>query len=157
MTQCLVYRKDKFTEGLILKTPWTVSFFVQATLFFILILSFLFLAAFVSRKISGLIFDPLRIFNGKLNNIKIEGMKKDLIVQMQSSIEITDLYDVFRKFIRTKKFENNDFEQKEDALAIIDLAEACDMFKEERPINYKASGICYNNIGNYQYKNGNFN
>ena len=42
--------------------------------------------------------------------------------------------------------------QKDDALAVIDLAEACDMFMEERPINYKAAGICFNNIGNIQFK-----
>jgi Tfp pilus assembly protein PilF len=63
--------------------------------------------------------------------------------------------------IKSKKFENNDFIEKiyvnnEDALAVIDLAEACNMFNEENPPNYKASGICYCNIGNIQYKNGNF-
>jgi hypothetical protein len=39
---------------------------------------------------------------------------------------------------------------KPDALAVIDLAEACNMFDG---INYKAAGICYNNIANIQYKN----
>jgi len=34
---------------------------------------------------------------------------------------------------------------KPDALAVIDLAEACDMFDGK---NYKAAGICYNNIAN---------
>ena len=63
--------------------------------------------------------------------------------------------------IKSKKFENNSFIDKiyvehEDALAIIDLAEACNMFNDENPPNYKASGICYCNIGNIQYKNGNF-
>ena len=37
---------------------------------------------------------------------------------------------------------------KPDALAIIDLAEACNMFYEDSPKNYKAAGICFNNIGN---------
>ena len=63
---------------------------------------------------------------------------------------------MFGKFIRTKKFENNDFQNKEDALAIIDLAEACKMFQKSGTINHKASGICFNNIGYFQYKNGNF-
>lgn len=58
---------------------------------------------------SSFIFDPLRVFNGKLINIKIEGMKKDLAVQKNVSEEIAKLSDVFGKFIRTKKFENNDF------------------------------------------------
>jgi hypothetical protein len=34
---------------------------------------------------------------------------------------------------------------KTDALAVIDLAEACNMFNG---VNYKAAGICYNNIAN---------
>jgi hypothetical protein len=51
--------------------------------------------------------------------------------------------------IKTKKFENNDFLDKEDALAVIDLAEAALMFTtEESPPNHKAAGICFNNIGN---------
>lgn len=45
---------------------------------------------------------------------------------------------------------------KDDALAVIDLAEACNMFKYENPPNYKAAGICYNNIANIQYKVGKF-
>ena len=59
--------------------------------------------------------------------------------------------------IKTKKFENNDFLDKEDALAVIDLAEACLMFTEEEcPPNHKAAGVCYNNIGNLQYKSEKF-
>lgn len=42
---------------------------------------------------------------------------------------------------------------KTDALAVIDLAEACNMFNG---VNYKAAGICYNNIANIQYKNEKF-
>lgn len=38
-----------------------------------------------------------------------------------------------------------------DALAAIDLAEACEMFEKIK--NYKATGVCYNNIANYQAKN----
>ena len=67
---------------------------------------------------------------------------------------MTSLYEAFASLIKTKKFENNDFKDKEDALAIIDLAEACNMFLDGDPPNHKAAGICYNNIANIQYKNG---
>lgn len=30
------------------------------------------------------------------------------------------------------------------------------MFENETNINYKATGVCYNNIGNYQIKNGKY-
>ena len=124
----LAYREDKFTEGLRLQSPWTRDFFLQVLGLVILIFCTLIAAACSSKKVSSFIFDPLRKFNGKLINIKIEGMKKDLPEQKDVSKEISELSEVFGMFIRTKKFENNDFQNKEDALAIIDLAEACKMF-----------------------------
>lgn len=69
----------------------------------------------------------------------------ELVVDEESSQELTDLYYEFRNLISAKKFENNDFMSKPDALAVIDLAEACNMFNG---VNYKAAGICYNNIAN---------
>lgn len=74
----------------------------------------------------------------------------ELVIEEESSKELTDLYDVFKSLISAKKFENNDFMFKTDAMAVIDLAEACNMFDGQ---NYKAAGICYNNIGNIQFKN----
>ena len=99
---------------------------------------------------------PLRKLNLRMKDVLAEGMKRDLEVGKQSSFEIGKLYESFNELIKTKKFENNDFMDKPDALAIIDLAEACTMFYEDEPINYKAAGICYNNIGNIQYKIGNY-
>jgi hypothetical protein len=43
---------------------------------------------------------------------------------------------------------------KSDALAVIDLAETCTTFEDAR--NYRAAGVCYNNIANFQYKNENY-
>jgi hypothetical protein len=40
--------------------------------------------------------------------------------------------------------------KKSDALAVIDLAEACNMFEFK---NIKAAGVCYNNMANLQLKN----
>ena len=57
---------------------------------------------------------------------------------------------MFKDLISARKFENNDFMHKPDALAVVDLAEACNMFDGS---NYQAAGICYNNIANFQYKN----
>jgi len=92
----------------------------------------------------------------KMRDIITEGMKRDLEQEENSSREIGNLYEVFRQLIKTKKFENNDFKDKEDALAVIDLAEACNMFIEEETPNYKAAGICFNNIGSIQYKTGKY-
>lgn len=74
----------------------------------------------------------------------------ELTLDEESSKELTLLYNEFKDLISAKKFENNDFMSKPDALAVIDLAEACNMFNGT---NYKAAGICYNNIANIQYKN----
>lgn len=56
------------------------------------------------------------------------GIDIELINDEETSKELTDLYDVFKNLISAKKFENNDFMFKTDALAVIDLAEACNMF-----------------------------
>jgi hypothetical protein len=96
-----------------------------------------------------------------MHEIMSENIKRDLEVPENQSVEISKLYQGFSQVIKSKKFENNSFIDKvyrenQDALAVIDLAEACNMFNDEDPPNYKASGICYCNIGNIQYKNGNF-
>ena len=114
----------------------------------------------ISYKISHRIFKPLGTLNSKMRDIINDGMKRDLEYEEDSSKEIGRLYKVFKQLIKTKKFENNDFKDKEDALAVIDLAEACNMFMESEtpniPPNRKAAGICFNNIGNIQYKNGQY-
>lgn len=74
----------------------------------------------------------------------------ELTTDEESSMELTLLYNEFKDLISAKKFENNNFMDKPDALAVLDLAEACNMFDGS---NYKAAGICYNNIANIQYKN----
>ena len=40
--------------------------------------------------------------------------------------------------------------QESDVIALIDLAQACVLFSGQ---NYKAVGVCYNNIANLHYKN----
>jgi hypothetical protein len=69
----------------------------------------------------------------------------ELVDDEETSKELKDLYIVFKDLISTKKFENNNFMSKPDALAVIDLAESCNMFDGS---NYKAAGICFNNIAN---------
>ena len=51
--------------------------------------------------------------------------------------------------ISLRKFSNNDFMKKPDALAVIDLAEACYIYEKT---NKKAAGVCYNNMANIQLK-----
>lgn len=62
-----------------------------------------------------------------------------------TSIELSNLYSVFQQLISDRRFQNNRFLDKEDALAVIDLAETCEMYDKH---NYKAAGVCYNNIAN---------
>lgn len=77
----------------------------------------------------------------------------DLELQEASSYELNELQANFASLISTKKFENNDFINKPDALAVLDLAESCNIFDGN---NYKAAGICFNNIAIIQYKNSKF-
>ena len=43
--------------------------------------------------------------------------------------------------------------QDSDVIALIDLAQSCVLFTGQ---NYKAAGVCYNNIANLHYKNGKY-
>ena len=108
------------------------------------------IAAIVSFETSHYIIRPLRMLNNKMRDILDTALDVELVNEEESSQELTDLYEVFTSLISTKKFENNDFMFKTDAMAVIDLAEACNMFDGQ---NYKAAGICFNNIANIQYKN----
>jgi hypothetical protein len=125
----------------------------------LLILNLLF-SAIVAYNTAHYIIRPLRKLNNKMIDIIFStkpGSSSqsdiELVVDEESSQELTNLYYEFRDLISAKKFENNDFMSKPDALAVIDLAEACNMFNG---VNYKAAGICYNNIANIQYKNEKF-
>ncbi len=53
-----------------------------------------------------------------------------------------------------RRILSNDFLNKSDALAIIDIAEACTIFDSKK---YAAAAVCYNNIGNLYYKNKKYN
>jgi hypothetical protein len=153
MTLCLVYQEQTFINSLENTSILTPVFILNVIFMFCIVILTLVIATYISFKISHCIFRPLRKLNMKMRNIIVDGMKRDLDSEDgESSKEIGRLYEVFRSLIKTKKFENNDFMEKEDALAVIDLAEACIMFNTELPPNHKAAGICFNNIGNLQYK-----
>ena len=156
MTLCLVYKKSTFIESVTSYSIFTTGFIVTISIGVSVLVLTLIVASAVSFQISHCIFRPLHRLNMKMRNIIIDGMKRDLEIEEDSSIEIGGLYEVFRSLIKTKKFENNDFLEKEDALAVIDLAEASIMFNTEEPPNHKAAGICFNNIGNLQYKSNKF-
>ena len=75
--------------------------------------------------------------------------------QEDTSLEVEQLKKLFQELLDTRRFEINDFLQKNDSEAIMDLAQAASIFKKSK--NYKALGICYNNIANIQYKNAQYN
>lgn len=65
--------------------------------------------------------------------------------------DIKNLQEKFSDLISDYKFTQNDFmKQESEVIALIDLAEACVLFSGQ---NYKAAGVCYNNIANLHYKN----
>ena len=66
----------------------------------------------------------------------------------ESCREITRVENMFKQLIQDRQFSNNDFLFKEEALAIIDLANICSNFENSNPPNHRFAGICYNNIAN---------
>lgn len=109
------------------------------------------IAVVMAYGTSHYIIRPLRQLNQKMRDIMSAGIDRDLEEEEESSSkELSKLYQVFNSLISNKKFENNDFMTKPDVLAVLDLAEACNMFDGS---NYKAAGVCFNNIANIQYNN----
>ena len=66
--------------------------------------------------------------------------------QEDTSAEVEQLKKLFQELLDTRRFEINDFLEKGDSEAIMDLAQAASIFKKSK--NLKALGICYNNIAN---------
>ena len=147
----IVYLQSTVTQNASQLPMFNHSDFVIFTILAILLALILIFSAIVAYQTAHYIIRPLRMLNNKMINIIIatEG-DIELTADVESSHELTLLYNEFKDLISAKKFENNNFMLKSDALAVIDLAEACDMFDGK---NYKAAGICYNNIANIQYKN----
>jgi len=156
VTICFLYKESTFLKSITERVLLNETTIVLLVIVILVIFWSLLMATYISKKGSLMIFKPMRTLNMKMRDILADGMKQDLHQEEESSMELTNMYEVFKQLIRTKKFENNDFMDKEDALAVIDLAEACNMFTEEEPPNSKAAGICYNNIGNIQYKTGKY-
>ena len=64
---------------------------------------------------------------------------------------------MFKDLIQDRQFSHNGFLHKEEALAIIDLADTCTNFENLKPKpNDRFAGVCYNNIANLQFKCGKF-
>lgn len=61
------------------------------------------------------------------------------------SMEIKQLYSDFHNLLQNRRILNNELFNKPDALAVIDIAEACTLFDGK---SYAAAAVCYNNIGN---------
>ena len=166
MTLCFIYRKKAFLEGIQLENLGSFDSIVLILVLIVLIILTLGIISTLAAKMSNRVFGPLSRLNSRMMNERFHGgIMKDMPQEDKSSREITDLYDTFKLLIQTKKFEKNDFMSKADAIAVIDLAEACNEFemaeendenlKKGQPpevMNYKSSGICYNNIGSLKYK-----
>lgn len=121
--------------------------YINLTILGILLILLLIFSAILAYQTGDYIMQPLRTLNNRLIPIVTANDDRDMELEdvEESSIEINLLYNEFKDLLSAKKFENNNFMSKPDALAVIDLAEACNMFDG---VNYKAAGICYNNIAN---------
>lgn len=132
-------------------TAFSERDYVIFTLLAVLLGLTLLFSSIIAYQTAHYIIRPLRMLNNKMINIILSTDGDiELTTDEESSKELTLLYNEFTDLISAKKFENNNFMEKPDALAVLDLAEACNMFDGN---NYKAAGICYNNIANIQYKN----
>lgn len=102
---------------------------------------------------------PLRRLNEKMKEVVISsdaGVSNDL-KQVEASREIVSLYSMFSDLIQDRMFSQNTFlkrDDSEDVISVMDLAETCLMYTKEA--NYKAAGVCFNNIANLHMKHGKY-
>ena len=133
--------------------------FMTYVLTFVTLLSFTIIMAlvwFCIFQTTHRLIRPLRQLNERMLEMLEEGNADIEINITESCSEIKQLNHMFIGLIKDKQFSNNDFLHKEEALAIIDLAELCSNFEKMDPPNHKFAGICYNNIANLQFKNGKY-
>ena len=88
---------------------------------------------------------PLVSLNARMYEMIDNKSGDDLLGNEDMSEEIRSLYDSIRKLLSNRRILNNEFLNKPDALAVIDIAEACTHFDGK---SYAAAAVCYNNIGN---------
>ena len=78
------------------------------------------------------------------NDMSIESARKAM-----TSKEALILFELFTELMTAKKFTNNDIFEKNDAVAIMEYADAYTVLNT----NEKAKGICMTNIAHIYYKN----
>lgn len=68
----------------------------------------------------------MAVLNSKMQEIlSTNSEDAELKPSEETSKELSNLYSVFQQLISDRRFQNNRFLEKEDALAVIDLAETC--------------------------------
>lgn len=107
------------------------------------------------KKISHRALKPIQILNFKVSTlVKTNGeLNLENMAQSMTSYEALKMYEMFAELITTKKFTSNKIFQNNDAIAIMDYAEAYTVFSD----NKKAQGICLNNIGHIYHRLQDFN
>lgn len=102
---------------------------------------------------SNAVINPLRQLNMRMTEILQDESLEVVSLDNHSTDrcrEIKSLQDHFSALISDYKFTQNAFmKQDSDVIALIDLAESCVLFSGQ---NFKAVGVCYNNIANLHYK-----
>lgn len=101
-------------------------------------------------RISRRALKPIKILNLKVSTlVKTNGeLNLEHIKEGMTSYEACKMFEVFSELITTKRFASNNLFEKNDALAIMDYAEAHTVFEN----NKKAQGICMTNIGHIYYR-----
>ena len=126
---CFVLNKGYITRSIdqfeIFKSDFTNSIILTGTMLLISIS----LGYICIKETSETIVRPFRELNGRLKAV-IRSKDKSAKLQEGTAVcaEITELYSLFNNILTTYKFQNNDFMNKSDEMAIIDLADACSIF-----------------------------
>lgn len=134
-----VINEDAFKQKVTNKFDFITNIIMWLLIFIGAFIVLLILAIYMFIKIANRSLTPLKNLNYKVSTlVKTNGqLNLGNTNNYVTSYEVTKMYEVFSELITAKRFADNNLFDKNDALAIMDYAEAHTVFKD----NIKAQGI----------------
>jgi hypothetical protein len=146
----LAINKDFLISSITDKTEFIAKIIIWMWIFTGVFIALSLFAIYMLVKISTRALRPIKILNFKVSTlVKTNGMLNlENTKKSMTSQEALNMYEVFWELITAKKFTSNTIFQNNDAVAIMDYAEAYTVFSD----NKKAQGIWMTNIGHIYFR-----
>ncbi|CAI2381411.1 unnamed protein product [Moneuplotes crassus] len=145
-----VIDEESFVSFLTDQSELLLFLLIWTSIFIAVFILLILLTSWALAKITTRALKPIQILNTKVSilvktngELNLENTKVSM-----NSYEAQKMFEVFSELITTKKFTSNTILKNNDAIAIMEYAEAYTVFKD----NKKVQGICMTNIGHIYQK-----